>query len=229
MVADLEPAFERLVPTSFPNQGDLLKRIPVPTFFQNEHHAVAVHSATGINNLVTTACDNLALIEETIHSFGFVLDQDSGETVAERYQSLKDSFAQQQSDIELPDTAGSVASGSPRTGLFILPDNTAIGTLESLLTPAGEFAYSQLSAEAARFIDAVDTSCLEPKDRRDFQKPFGQEKARIAAVGAVLRPGKAIQVSLQDNQWITDASINAVVGLKAFDDFLSELFELTRS
>ena len=42
---DFDPFFHRLIPHSYPPNGDLLKRVPVPLFLQNDTHAVAIHTA----------------------------------------------------------------------------------------------------------------------------------------------------------------------------------------
>jgi len=227
-LAGLDAAFARLVPTDFPHQGDLLKRVPVPIFFQNERHSIAVHSASGIDNLITTAADNLKMVEAEVHSLGFVLDRDDTETVTVdgRFARLKEEFEKCGAGPKLPCRPGEVSAGAPRTGVFILPDNASAGTLENLLLPAGEIVYPEISKAANAFIERVDVSALASKDRQDFEKPCGKAKATVSAIGSVLRPGKAIQVSLQDNQWVSDHSIGAVSGLKRFGEFLSELFEI---
>ena len=221
---DLDPRFLRLVPKDFPHQGDLLKRVPVPTFFQNIEHSIAVHSASGIDNLITTALDNLKMIEADVHSLGFILDRDDTESVDIRFARLKEAFEECAAGPKLPSHTGEVSTGTPRTGVFILPDNHSAGTLENLLLPAGEVVYSELSTAARTFVETVDVSKLVSKDRQDFEKPCGKAKATVSAIGSILRPGKAIQVSLQDNQWITEKTIEALPALKCFSDFLAALF-----
>jgi len=226
-IDDLNHSFERLVPRSFPYNGDLLKRVPVPTFFQKNGHAVAVHSASGISNLVTVACDNLQVIGGAIHSFGFVLDQDDEGNATTRQAELIAALVAAGSTVCLPDNPGhvAVASGAPRTGAYILPDNVNDGALENLLIPAGKAAYADIFTHAENYLNSVDVTKLGENDLKYFQKPSGRNKALIASVGSILRPGKAIQVTLQDNLWITDDSIRSIAGLTQFADFLAELLE----
>ena len=43
--SELDGFWQPLVPRAFPHGGDLLKRVPVPSFFARGEHSVAVHSA----------------------------------------------------------------------------------------------------------------------------------------------------------------------------------------
>ena len=47
----------------------------------------------------------------------------------------------------------------------------------------------------------------------------------VACIAAVLRPGKAIQVSIQDNRWV-ETPLSRFPRLTAIDDFFVSLFEL---
>ncbi|MEC1178885.1 hypothetical protein P9B03_10350 [Metasolibacillus meyeri] len=38
---------QRLIPRSFPFNGDLLKRMPVSMFYENEEYAIAIQTAGG--------------------------------------------------------------------------------------------------------------------------------------------------------------------------------------
>ena len=52
-LSDLDPYWGNLVPKDFPPDDDLLKRVPVPLFFQTATRSVAIQSATGVSRLVS--------------------------------------------------------------------------------------------------------------------------------------------------------------------------------
>ncbi|MGK7902471.1 MAG: DUF3226 domain-containing protein [Hormoscilla sp.] len=57
-------------------------------------------------------------------------------------------------------------------------------------------------------------------------KPFDREKALIATIVSVLKPGKTNTVSLADNNWVSESTNMQVPTLASFVDFLRELLEL---
>jgi hypothetical protein len=56
--------------------------------------------------------------------------------------------------------------------------------------------------------------------------PFDQEKATIATVASVLKPGKTNTTSISDNDWVCKETIKTVPELRQFVDFLRELLEI---
>jgi predicted GTPase len=73
---------------------------------------------------------------------------------------------------------------------------------------------------------------LDPADRaifvnkqegRDLAKPAGKDKAVVAAVASVLRPGKSVQVSIQDNRWISDSEKPTIAEVTALQEFVFQL------
>lgn len=58
-ISELERYWERLVPRTFPHGGDLLKRVPVPVFFNAENYSVAIQTARGDSQLASTLINTL--------------------------------------------------------------------------------------------------------------------------------------------------------------------------
>ena len=87
---DLEQFWERLVPRTFPPDGDLLKRVPIPTFFQNSTHSIAVHAAIGESAMIKRLEESRAALsdETSISSYGLILDADTKETPQQRFAKL---------------------------------------------------------------------------------------------------------------------------------------------
>lgn len=219
--------WDKLIPKTFPIDDDLLKRPPVPLFIQNDQYSIALHNVGGISEIVNTLEESLMFIDQsTLHSIGLILDADKTETPSQRFQDLTQELSSKK-QLDWIDflslKLGQVSKmGNPRFGVFILPDNQNQGTLESILMKCAETKYPDLLKSATKYIEEVDQTKLTTKDLKDFKKPSGKNKAIISTISSVLRPGKAIQNSIQDNQWINKESLQlpSMILIKQFIDDL---------
>jgi len=223
---DLDQFLDPLVPRKFPqDDGDLQKRIPVPLFLQSDSHAIAIHSAGGDSRLTEVVQENAVYLDHSqITGVGILLDSDNAIPVLDRFNSIKS--AMQQLGISMPSQPGVVQPGVPRYGAYVLPDNTVQGTLEELLLETAAITYPKLLASATQHIDnAILGTDLIIDDKKGFNKPAGRKKAIIGAMASVLRPGKSVQVSIQDNRWFRENALH-VPRVKAVQEFLKDLFDL---
>ncbi|MBC7973363.1 MAG: hypothetical protein H7138_00135 [Myxococcales bacterium] len=216
--------WDRLIPKTFPHGGDLLARVPVPIFFAGHDRLVALDSATGITNLTKRIEENLAVLDaNALPAIGVVLDADSQVSPVERFHGLAEKL--RKLGLPIPERAGAVSEGDPRSGVFVMPDNASPGTLETLLEECAAENYASLSQSSKSYVDGIDQSVMSAQDLRDLQKPAGRQKAIISAMAAVLRPGRAIQVSLQDNQWVRGAALD-LPRILSIREFLAKLLRL---
>lgn len=226
---DLDTFWQRssLIPTRFPYKDDLLKRVPVPVFFQTATHSIAIHSASGYSRLAETIQETLISLpsQEDIESIGVILDADDTEPVKRRFEKLIGALRDKNPDLILPVEPGQVTNAAPTMGVFILPDNRNIGTLENILLDAAKVNYPNLSSAAALYIQNIDRSELTSKDLEEFTKPAGSKKAHIGSMASILKPGKAMQVSIQDNRWLEGDTFN-LPGIQAISAFLKQLLRL---
>lgn len=220
---ELEAQLGHLVPSKFPHDGDLLKRVPVPVFLQNDHLAIAVHSAGGDSKIAAALMDTFTLLSASdFIAVGAILDSDSKQSPAERHAKLLALL--KGSTLSFPQEPGVVDGKSPRTGVYVLPDNKTLGTLEDLLLECGEAVYPHHLKAARDFIAAAMPHCPQ-KSFSDLHLPAGQKKALVAAVATLLRPGKAVQVSIQDNAWLGEAGLK-LDRIQQAITFLEDLFDL---
>ena len=224
--ADLDPFFHPLTEYEFPMDGDLMKRIPVPLFLQSDSHLVAVHAAIGDTRLIDTVEENaLAIDHNQLTGVGIILDTDSTKSPSDRYAAVRDGLRAK--NFPFPDDAGLLSATTPRFGAFVLPDNQAQGTLEDILLECGALVYPGLLSTATAHVDAAfQDQSLSSEDVKELRKPAGRNKAVIGSIASILRPGRAIQVSIQDNRWLRDAAL-AILRVQAVQDFLVYLFEIT--
>jgi hypothetical protein len=224
---DLDPFLVPLIPRKYPPDGDLQKRMGTPLFLQSATHALAVHSATGDTRLVETVQENLAILDPArLTGVGMLLDSDMQVPAATRYSDIQGKV--QTIALPLTGAAGTVTAGSgPKRGCFVLPDNATAGTLEDLLLECGQSVYSSLLSRATAYADvAMNDKTLLPEDLNHIRKPAGRNKAIVGSMASILRPGKATQVSVQDNRWLRDPSALALPRVKEVERFLAALFEL---
>jgi hypothetical protein len=141
---DLDPFFAPVIPRTYPPEGDLQKRVPVPLFLQSATHAIAVHSAIGDTQLIETVEENALLLDVArVTAIGVILDSDSDVSPGDRYNTVRDGLRAKQ--FPFPDDAAVVAAGAPRLGAFVLPDNQNRGTLEDLLLECAQEIYPHVT------------------------------------------------------------------------------------
>jgi hypothetical protein len=61
---------------------------------------------------------------------------------------------------------------------------------------------------------------------KEIRKPAGKNKAIIGGVSNILKPGRTLQVSLQDNDWIDSQTIN-LAKIKLVRQFLCQILDIT--
>lgn len=199
----LDRDVELLIPKQYPPGGDISKRVDVPTFFSSANATVAVRSAEGKGNLIQAMNRDLVTRPDTFDAFAVICDADADPLTVSR----KVARGLAAIGLPVPNSAGSVHPGPPRCGYFVLPDNRSAGTVEDVLLASGRRTYTALAAESERFVQAASVLPeLNSEDLKHLRKPAGAKKAQVAAIASILRPGKAIQVSIQDNRWFAEGA-----------------------
>ena len=223
-IDQLDAFWERLVPRIFPHQGDLLRRVPVPVFFQAETFSVAVHSAIGISEICNVTRTSLANLDELPAAVGVVVDADDRSASVVWNEILAE---MRELNFDFGQAPGQPGVSEPRAGVFVLPNNEDHGTLETILLKCGEKIYPELIAGARAWIEPLNpqdnTIFVSAKERKYLAKPAGKPKAVVAAVASVLRPGRSVQVSIQDNRWLSDNEALSTPEVAAFRAFVSSL------
>lgn len=211
----LDEQWRNIIPRKFPADDlDILKRVPSPIFFQKGHHTVAVHSAVGVEKIVKTY--RVTRLNVEIDSVGFVVDADSN--AEKRRETLQSSLSKLSSDEP--------ARQMPLAEIYVLPNNSAPGTLEELLTRCGDIVYPTLMDHARSFVEGIgpnDDTIFAPGESKELLSPSGKSKAILGCVANVLRPGKSIQVSIQDNRWLKDELVFQDPWVMEFQSFIDRV------
>lgn len=227
----LDPFWRKFIPV-YPKKGNLYKRLDMPSILFNDTISVAIYAGEG-SNLVTNLDDILSNNPEyqtNLSAFGIVADCDKSNPsqIVERYTNCFRNYFP-----DLPNQAGVVNTNSPRTGIYVLPDNASPGVLDTLLCECGQIAYPAYMKRANSYLDSYldefsDIDEFSPKERTSLKwKNFDREKALVATVVSVLKPGKGNTPSIADNNWVSKETQQQVPALANFIEFLTQLLEVS--
>lgn len=218
----LDPFWRSLRPNYPKEGGNLYTRLNMPSIFFNDNLSVALYVCEGSNLL--TNLDDLFYqkrhYQKKLSAFGIIIDSDKKEpkNLIEKFAKLKEYFS------SFPDQSGIVNLNNPKTGIYILPDNQAQGVLDSILCQCGDVVYPQYMERSRDYVNQFTEQERQQKPLK--WGPFDQEKATIATVASVLKPGKTNTASISDNDWVCKETIKTVPELRQFVDFLRELLEI---
>ena len=217
----LDPFWRKFIPV-YPKKGDLYERLDMPSILFNDTISVAIYAGGG-SNLVTNLDDILFVNSEyqtNLAAFGIVADCDKStpdrivEPYANKFRSYFPTF---------PARPGVVDTNSPRTGIYVLPDNQQQGVLDTLVCECGEIAYPAYMERARSYLDK-----FSEEDKKILKlKNFDLDKALVATVVSVLKPGLTNTVSIAQNDWVSKQTQQEVPALAKFIDFLRDLLELS--
>lgn len=228
MEEDLDEYFRGLVPRSFPHDGDLQKRVPIPLFIASDTHLIAIHSAIGDTRLAKTIEETDTVVDLADSSgVGFIVDCDEGRSAVDRYAAIRDRL--QSSKFRFPESPGTIYKSGPTPvalGGYVLPDNEGPGNLETLLIECAKHEYPNLLASARSHVTvASNDSTLRPGDGVDLKKEANFNKAVVGSIASVLRPGRAVQNSIQDNRWLRGRNLK-LERIRSIQVFLRDLFQI---
>jgi len=220
-----------LVPGGFPHENNLLARVPVPFFWQNNDHVVALRPTDGETKLISSILIAVrSLPPNQFSAIGVILDADKKKSPMQRLAALRKALADyinktgvKNIGFSLPNKLDTYRTfRTSKCGVFVMPDNVNAGTVEDLLLDCASSNYPNLQAEADKYLKAIDRTVLKGSDLDEIGAPAGEKKAQVGIIGSVLKPGKAIQVSISDNRWV-DATTKALPRVATLRTFLRDL------
>lgn len=225
---DMKPDFPKIwrkfAPEYRQGEGRLHTRLNMPAIFEGSNLSVAVYWGEGSNlvrNLKLRIKDLDPEEYEPLYAVGMIVDSDKqsvSQIVSYYHEKLKNILP------NLPNQTakgGIIADGEIRSGIYILPDNESQGVLDTILCKCGKFAYGDYWDRA---VDYISSFQQEDRSRIGVKwKPFDREKATIAALVSILKPGKSNTVSLADDDWISEDTIAQVPELQSLVDFIERL------
>jgi hypothetical protein len=213
---------------NYPKGGNLYNRLDMPQILYNDNFSIAIYVGNG-SQLISNLRDKLSNIGDisTFFAFAIVADTDKNtpdKVVKEYHEGFKEYFSHFPTEVT---ESGNVTEGSPeletKAGIYILPDNSQPGVLDTLICDCGELVYPEYMQRAKEYIDKFSEE--ERKEKPLEWGPFDKQKAIIATVASVLQPGATNTVTIRYDDWISleTAEISAI---KNFTEFLKNLLKL---
>ena len=213
---------------NYPKGGNLYNRLDMPQILYNHNFSIAIYVGNG-SQLISNLRDKLSNIGDisTFFAFAIVADADNNtpNEVARKYhEGFKEYFSHFPTEVT---QSGNVTEGSPeletKAGIYILPDNSQPGVLDTLISGCGELVYPEYMQRAKEYIDKFSEE--ERKEKPLEWGPFDQQKAIIATVASVLQPGATNTVTIRYDDWISFETAE-IPAIKNLTDFLKNLLKL---
>jgi hypothetical protein len=211
----------------WPLRGDITRRsVPTPEFLENDTLFVGISNSRGIGEIRKRLNADFEAFSREENWFpgalGIILDADE-EAPEKRFLEFADLVAQ--AGFPRPEVLDSVAELGKRCGgVFSFPGGGQPGTLEDVLIPIAGTRFPDLHTHATSFVQTwqqQDSAALSG-DYKELRKPKGGLKATLSAMVSLLKPGKGLPPSIQDQKWIPD-DVSSCVVLKPLMDFLTAL------
>ncbi|WP_025683231.1 DUF3226 domain-containing protein [Paenibacillus maysiensis] len=208
-----------IIPKNFPPEGDLLKRVSIPVFFQSNNFSVAVHSAGGITKIAKVLRLTLLNILKKENGFlsavGVLIDADDEEAKIS-CQNIIQTLGDDDLAFSNIGSPGEIIENIPRIGIHVFPNNRDKGTLEDALIQCAEVVYPEILKGALNYVNNIDDQYRHNWGVTD------EAKVIVGCIANILKPGKANQVSIQDNDWISSSTLD-LRPVKEITDFLKNL------
>jgi hypothetical protein len=223
--SQLDPLWRKFIPRYPPKTGRLYVRLDMPSILYTDTLSVAIYAGEGsrlIDNLSTRFAD---IDYSSLLAFGIVADADkhTPDRVAKIYHDgFKEYFPDFPTEIS---QTGTVTEGSPSLGIYVLPNNSDQGVLDTLLCACGGVAYPEYMERARAYINQFS----QEEVKRIGWKPFDREKALVATVVSILKPGKTNTVSITDNAWVSLQTEQHLCEIQNLANFLRKLLNFQNS
>ena len=221
----LDHFWRKFIP-NYPKGGNLYDRLDMPQILYNDNFSIAIYVGGG-SDLIKNLKAKLSDIDiSTFFAFAIVADADNNtpNEVAKKYhKDFKEYFPHFPTEVT---QSGNVTEGSPeletKAGIYILPDNSQPGVLDTLICGCGDLVYPEYMQRAKEYIDRFSE---EERKKKLKWKPFDQQKAIIATVASVLQPGMTNTVTIKCDDWISIETAE-IPAIKNFTEFLRNLLKL---
>ncbi len=216
------------IPKQYPfdDNGRMKWAVPRPTYLSKKENYVVIFNVGGISEIAGKMADSLSLLRASVLQMlcgiAIITDMDNLDREA-RLKALLNELESKMEDAQINKLSENEVKITNDTGTFPLyffffPDNSSKGTLENLLIDGAQIIYPDLLTGAQHYIDNA-------KERYPLHN-FDDLKATVGAVANVLKPGRANQVSIHDNDWFTKESLERLENHKRFATFLDSMLSL---
>ncbi len=220
--------WKRTIPARFPFREGRLERItPIPSFLMNEEVSVAIKCANGDTEImrVLQQIMNAMQISEKDQLSGIMLLCDADQEKAESKIGKVTGTYSEKEDFKLGRKQGMLVldTGMKEIPVFsyVFPDNENEGDLEKLLLETAKAAYPGLLKIAEEYVAKASDIC------KGLKKEQYARKATVGCIANAMKPGKANQVSIADDRWVSEETLKACHMLQKLNAELCSMLQLT--
>ena len=222
----LPDIWKKIIPGEYPFDGDKLDRItPIPSFLKNEELSVAIKNAGSDSEILRVLYQTIKLmdIKDALQLSGIFLlcDADAKTAEEKREGMLNENIESQECQLE-KDSMQVIVYGKHKVPLFsfIFPDNEKKGNLENLLLDAASVVYPELWELAECYVQkAAELPMCNLKREQD------RNKAKVGCITNAMKPGKANQVSIADNDCVSKVTLEKCEALRKLSAKLTEMIQ----
>lgn len=223
---ELCEVWKRTIPDRFPFKEGRLDRItPIPSFLKNEEVSVAIKNANSDTEIMGTLQQlmDTMLVSEKDQINGIMLLCDADKKTARSKMNEILSFYEEKEDFKII-----MEKGRPVLDLnikrvpvytFVFPDNENKGNLENLLLEAANVAYPELLKLAEDYVAGA------ARLQKLLKKEQCAKKAKIGCIVNAMKPGKANQVSIADDEWISEKTLGTCLMLQKLNHEIQKMIQ----
>ena len=228
---------QAVIPRHYPSEnkdGELCRIVAHPSFLFKENYWILLSNANGESNLGGNLDEILSplskqYVDTTLRGIAVLADADAKNADGKRralFSQLSEAFADG-GDLALdpakPDRIRVFAHSRP-FGMYIFPDCQSCGTLERVLLAGAQNTYPELLKEAEKYVAYAKTLLYA----KNLTSGSNGEKAVVGVIANALRPGKANQVSIHDDDWFTKESLPSLALHQALSEFIDTIIQWGR-
>lgn len=216
---ELPAVWKRTIPSVFPFAEGKLDRItPIPSFIMNEKLSVAIKNAGGDKDIMKVLQQTLdtMLYEEKdqLDAIMLLCDADKKNADEKRAEMLKHYTVK--NDFILKEENNQIFLDLDVKDVpiytYIFPNNEEKGNLENLLLETAKAAYPELLALAEEYVKQAS------EYQKLLKKAQYEKKAKVGCIANAMKPGKANQVSISDDDWISEKTLQTCVMLQKLNE-----------
>lgn len=221
---DLPEVWKHVIPTRYPFEQSRLDRIaPIPSFVKNDNISVAIKNATSDTEIIDTLQHMLHYMEigdvAKLEGIMLICDADLKNASKKRETLLNMWEDTQELKLDKMNMQLETSVRKIPIYMFVFPDDCNPGNLENLLLETAKVAYPELLQWALEYIEkAADIS-------KNLKREQDAKKATIGCIANTMKPGKANQVSIADNDWITENTLRECEMLGKLDGAVKNMLD----
>lgn len=226
-IEELPKVWKRTIPSVFPfEQGKLDRITPIPSFVKNEDLSVAIKKAGGdkeIMNVLQQTLDTMLYEEiDQLDAIMLICDADAKTADEKRAEMLENHKEKDDFILQVKDDGISLDLKVKTVPVYtyVFPDDVESGNLENLLLETAKVVYPGLLNLAEQYVEQAS------EYQEILKKEQYAKKAEVGCIANAMKPGKANQVSIADDEWISETTLQNCIMLQNLNRVLLQMIDV---